>query len=81
MLTLYGEEEPRRYLVPPGNATPALAWTARNLLLPAHKAWAWLEAAGKGLVLHEVSMWRLGEAPRPLLPAARAPAGVGGALS
>lgn len=65
VLTLYGEEEPRRYLVPPGNATSVLAWTARNLLLPAHKAWAWLKAAGKGLVLHEVSVWRPGDTSPP----------------
>ena len=64
VLTLYGEEEPRRYLVPPGNATPALAWTSRNLL-PARKAWAWLKAAGKGLVLHEVSVWRPGDTSPP----------------
>lgn len=107
-LTLYGEGDPRRYLVPPGNTTPYLAWAARNLphprrlhlgpttgewavdwwegwevglearaggtryllFLPALEAQAWLEAAGKGLVLHEVSVWRPGEAPRPLLPAA-----------
>ncbi len=36
MLALYpGEgEEPRRYLAPPGNLAPHMAWAARNLPLP-----------------------------------------------
>ena len=54
----------------------------RYLLLPALEAWDWLEAAGKGLTLHEVSVWQPGEAPRPFLPAtARASADGEGALS
>lgn len=54
-----------------GVALEARAGGTRYLLfLSALEAQAWLEAAGKGLVLHEVSLWRPGEAPRPLLLAA-----------
>gem|GEM_PF-556182 len=47
--TLYakGEDEPRRYLAPPGNLTPHLAWAERNLppprrvhLAPTARGWA-----------------------------------------
>ncbi len=52
-------------------AVEALAGSTRYLLLlPAPEARDWLEAAREGLVLHEVVVWKPGETPRPLLPAA-----------
>lgn len=60
VLTLYGrkDEEPRRYLVPPGDTTSALAWAARDLprprrlhLAPTTVEWAldWREGWEVGL--------------------------------
>ncbi|BCP97789.1 hypothetical protein TthHB5008_08900 [Thermus thermophilus] len=44
-----------------------VAGTRHVLLYPEDGARGWLEAARAGLALHEVSVWRPGAAPRPLL--------------